>query len=204
MSKVKGQRSSVKKGFSIIEVIFSVFVITVGLTAVLAVMARSILNSLESRNTIIASQLAQEGIEAVRNIRDNNWVKSRVSFDASYFPNNNNKQCTIDYLDDKLDDNDQCKNTAYYDLYLKNQYYQHDNTGTKTKYMRKILLLYQDDNGNPSNRASAKRAMAVSIVTWSGTVDYDDNAAGVKYYRTKCNMLSRCVYVEDTLTIWHE
>lgn len=63
-----------QKGFSIIEVMASVFIITFGLIGVLALADQNIRNQRLSKNTFVASQLAQEGLELVRNIRDKNWL----------------------------------------------------------------------------------------------------------------------------------
>jgi prepilin-type N-terminal cleavage/methylation domain-containing protein len=61
-----------KKGFSLIEVLFSLMILSVGLSALALLMASNIQNSINSRDQIIASGLAQEGIEIIRNLKDNN------------------------------------------------------------------------------------------------------------------------------------
>jgi type II secretory pathway pseudopilin PulG len=61
-------------GFSIMEVTVVIFIITLGLLGVLSLAAQSIKISNTNKNELIASQLAQEGLELVRNIRDTNWL----------------------------------------------------------------------------------------------------------------------------------
>lgn len=57
----------------LIEVIISIFIVGIVLVTFLTVMATSYRTEFAKRDIIIASNLAQEGIEIVRNIRDNNW-----------------------------------------------------------------------------------------------------------------------------------
>jgi len=62
------------KGFSLLETLVAIAVITVGLVGVIGLIAYTISISRVSPNKVIAANLAQEGIEAVRNIRDSNWL----------------------------------------------------------------------------------------------------------------------------------
>lgn len=67
------------QGFSradtLIEVIISFFIIALGSTVATSLVVNSINSNSYSRNNLVAMNLAVEGIEAVRNIRDNNWLK---------------------------------------------------------------------------------------------------------------------------------
>lgn len=63
-----------RKAFSFIEVVISIFIISVGLVSSIALISVSLRDSIDSRKQMIASLLAQEGAELVRNIRDNNWI----------------------------------------------------------------------------------------------------------------------------------
>ncbi len=65
-----------QKGFSIVEVIAAFTIITIGLVGVLALVSQNIQAQVVNRNMLIASQLAQEGLELVRNKRDTNWLIS--------------------------------------------------------------------------------------------------------------------------------
>lgn len=62
------------KSFSLIEVLVAVTVITVGLIGVIGLVIYNLSISRISPERVIAINLAQEGLEAARNIRDNNWV----------------------------------------------------------------------------------------------------------------------------------
>ena len=61
------------KGFSLLEVTVVIFIVIVGLIGVLALATQSIKVTNYNKNELIASKLAQEGIEMVRNTRDTNW-----------------------------------------------------------------------------------------------------------------------------------
>jgi prepilin-type N-terminal cleavage/methylation domain-containing protein len=62
------------KGFSIIEVLVAISVILVSFTAALNLINRSMAFHDLAYSRLVASYLAQEGIEIVRNIRDNNFI----------------------------------------------------------------------------------------------------------------------------------
>lgn len=61
-------------GFSILEVIIAILIISIGMIGVLSLITQNIQVQYISKNDLIASQLAQEGMELVRNIRDTNWL----------------------------------------------------------------------------------------------------------------------------------
>ena len=69
-----------EKGFTILETLFAIVVITVGLVGVIGLIVYTISISRVSPDKVIAANLAQEGIEIVRNIRDSNWIED-VSWD---------------------------------------------------------------------------------------------------------------------------
>jgi len=60
--------------FSIIEIIVWIFIFTIWLTRVFALLLSSMSMNEYSTNSIIASSLAQESIEDIVNLRDNNYV----------------------------------------------------------------------------------------------------------------------------------
>ncbi|MFH0923395.1 MAG: hypothetical protein V1825_01545 [Candidatus Falkowbacteria bacterium] len=82
-----------KNGFSVLEVLIAVLIITMGMIGVLSLVLQNIQVQHINKNNLIASQLAQEGIELVRNIRDTNWLDGNaydygIAGDGTY---------TIDY-----------------------------------------------------------------------------------------------------------
>lgn len=70
------------KGFSLTEVIIGIFILTVAIVS-----ASTLLNSLLRSNennltTIQANYFAMEGLEAVRNVRDSNWLNNFTWLDG--------------------------------------------------------------------------------------------------------------------------
>ncbi|MCD4694110.1 prepilin-type N-terminal cleavage/methylation domain-containing protein [bacterium] len=64
------------KGFTLLEIAVSIFIVSLGVLGILGLINYSMQAEIVSRNELVASQLAQEGLELVRNIRDNNWLNS--------------------------------------------------------------------------------------------------------------------------------
>jgi len=61
-------------GISLIEVVAAISIITIGLVGVLSLVIQNIEAQYINKNVLIASGLAQEGLELARNIRDLNWL----------------------------------------------------------------------------------------------------------------------------------
>ncbi|MEK7653088.1 MAG: hypothetical protein AAB358_01220 [Patescibacteria group bacterium] len=64
-----------QKGQGLLELIIAIGVITVGLFAVWNLFLSNFSGEEEARARIIGVNLAREGVEAVKNIRDSNWLK---------------------------------------------------------------------------------------------------------------------------------
>lgn len=69
---------SLKRGFTILEVILAIFILTCGVAASFALVQQTLSLIAVSQAKLIASYLAQEGIEIAKNIRDSNWLEQRV------------------------------------------------------------------------------------------------------------------------------
>ncbi len=63
-----------QQGQSLLELLIALFILVSTLTATIALIVTSINAGRESRNKLIGTSLAREGIELVRNIRDSNWL----------------------------------------------------------------------------------------------------------------------------------
>lgn len=62
-----------RPGFTLIETVAVLFVVSVGLIGVLSLIVQNIQSQNLSKHNIISYQLAQEGVEFVRKVRDTNW-----------------------------------------------------------------------------------------------------------------------------------
>ena len=58
------------KGFTLVEVLVSIAIFSVSILGLLSVMASGIINTNYAKNKMIAGYLAQEGVEYMRNLRD--------------------------------------------------------------------------------------------------------------------------------------
>jgi len=68
--KIKNNNS----GISILEVVVAIMIITMGMVGVLSLVIQNVEAQYINKNVLMASGLAQEGLELVRNIRDLNWL----------------------------------------------------------------------------------------------------------------------------------
>ncbi len=171
-----------------LEVLLSVFVLLVGLMTIVAVMSGSLRHSYETRDQIIATGLAQEGIELVRNVRDNNLIASD-GFDSFSILLRN---CRIDW-----DDSDLTCWLLRGDMdryYLQNLggRYARVNT-TQERYKRFIFVNYSVGGG--------KRALVRSFVMWGGFLPTSTNIP-ISGDPTRCQASPTCVYTETFLTAW--
>ncbi|QQG53042.1 MAG: prepilin-type N-terminal cleavage/methylation domain-containing protein [Candidatus Falkowbacteria bacterium] len=123
-----------KSGFTLVEVLAVLFVISLGLIGVLSLIVQNIQSQNINKRTIAAYQLAQEGLELIRKTRDTNWRNGdawNLNLGAgSYF---------MDYLDETptliTHDTDS-------ELYLDNNgFYIHGGVTSLTPFKRTIEII---------------------------------------------------------------
>lgn len=71
------------KGQGVLEVVIAISVIVVGLLSVLSLIFFNINTQDYNHKMLIASNLAREGIEIIRNIRDSNWLDEEKEWNDS-------------------------------------------------------------------------------------------------------------------------
>ncbi|MDP1884728.1 MAG: hypothetical protein Q8L10_05200 [Candidatus Moranbacteria bacterium] len=170
------------KAFSLIETLFAVLLITTGILAVMGLVGTGMTVSLDARNQLVAVELAQEGVELARNIRDNNWESGAESF--QYLTAGGN--CRVD------------KRYVYptaivcngqYRLYLDgNGFYTHNSAGTPTRFYRRL------DIGSGTDSRSV-----ISMVTWDSR-----GASAFPNDTADCDTVHKCAYAEVVLSRWGE
>jgi len=67
------------KAFSVMEVIIAITIVGLVSSACLSLLATSFRINRNIRNSLVASGLAQEGIEFVRSLRDSNWLAGKTA-----------------------------------------------------------------------------------------------------------------------------
>jgi type II secretory pathway pseudopilin PulG len=187
--KFKKVYISKKSGFSILEVVLAAAVLTIGLVAVIGLISSSMKSSMTSRDQAVATELMQEGIELVRNVRDNNQAQifTERAVTGSSTKNvfdyiNNGSDCRIDKdFSYGLGNDIEC--SGNYNLNLSSSFYIHG-AGSATKFSRRIKI--EDFN-------SGKGRKITSIVTWDGgnTPNQDVNL---------CTTASKCIWASTILT----
>ena len=76
-----------ERGFTLVETTIAIFVLTIGVGGIFAFLQGTVLLSPGPDNQLVASYLAQEGVEIVRNIRDSNYIDIAEGGSASWDDN---------------------------------------------------------------------------------------------------------------------
>lgn len=172
-------RQAAKRGFSLLEVMLVVMILSVALLVFIQVTSQSITHSIESQDSIIAAGLAQEGVELVKNIRDNNWAGKKTAFESP-FPSDGD--CRIDYNINK-----NCTLGMFF-LKFDGNFYNHGSGSEITKFFRKINI-----------RTEGNTRVVTSYVIWSRPW----NGSGfLNPNLNNCNPARKCVYAAVTLSQW--
>lgn len=92
------------KGYTLVETLVAISIFTLSILALMSVLASGISNTNYAKQKIIASYLAEEGIEFMRNVRDdymlydNSWVNFKTAINKCGTPGTP-KNC---YFDDQI------------------------------------------------------------------------------------------------------
>lgn len=196
------QGKRLRRGFSLGEVLLASFVLTMGLTAATALIVSSVNHSYESRDAVIATELAQEGVELVRNVRDQNFALEKDGTPAGEGFDGfsaTDKHCRMDSGDVLFTCQPSQGTPAGRMYYLSTPTYpdlgdRYTHTGTTHRFARYIYIDYDDAN---------KNARVVSYAFWDwpsggsmpGHVSSTGNTAA-------CTLQNKCVFSEVLLTSW--
>jgi type II secretory pathway pseudopilin PulG len=172
-------------GFTILEVTVVVFIMAIGLVGILSLGNQNIQVQYINKNNVIASQLAQEGLELVRNKRDTNWLRkedwehssstgSRLDILPGKISGSGSSAIyTIDAVTGEIYSSITGINDTKALLYLNNyKLYTHQSTSTSTPFSRIITV------GNESTASTS----ITCLVQWKrGTNTYNFSAQTVLY-----------------------
>lgn len=207
---MKKQKSILESGFSINEVMISMFVLSVGIVTVIGLFSKGFINSALDRDRIVAAGLAQEGVELVKNVRDNSFAVGGDGFtsfnDYGVYPPDSSDRlhCQISYDDLSMN----CRNAAsglpadHPDLYDLNRnasgYYTNSNGVEDTRFYRYIHIEYSATN---------KVAEVVSFVYWGGAtpptgIELNIDNTITHLNTVNCNVINKCVYSQVKLEAW--
>jgi len=125
--------------FSLIEIMIVLFIISLGMTGILSLIGQNIQSQSYNKNNLIAYQLAQEGVELIRRVRDSNWLRgydhNQDLTSGSYFMDFN------DDLPTPLDDDQ-----AAVELFQNTEgFYQHDSGLTTSNGFSRLIKIEKSD-----------------------------------------------------------
>lgn len=152
-------------GFTLIELVVSIFILVVAIIGIYNSFSTIVILTSGASSRFTAAYLAQEGIEIVRNMRDNNWLNSETWSNGLLGCENG---CEADYKTDTLMSAN-AGLTPFGDTYLKikndpditkNVFYSYNSSSsfTATKFKRKITI-----TPNATNQDVLKVSV---LVTW--------------------------------------
>ncbi|HOX97132.1 MAG TPA: prepilin-type N-terminal cleavage/methylation domain-containing protein [bacterium] len=72
-----------KKGFGLVELVMAMLILSIALVGLLNLMAYLVRASQVNKEMIIALNLAREGVEVIRNVRDGNWLNACPTWGGS-------------------------------------------------------------------------------------------------------------------------
>lgn len=143
------------KAFTLIEVIISIAVILTALISAISLITFSTTGIRINKSKIIAVGLAQEGLEIVKNIRDNNWLHNCPACDRRTA---DTWRIGLEVGDWRIQhDTENLLSFSATPLKLDSSgFYQYGN-GSSTPFYRRVNIQYIDDN----------QIKVVSEITWT-------------------------------------
>jgi len=142
------------KGFTLIETMIAVTILIMIIIGPLSLATKSIELALVSQNQITAFYLAQEAIEYVKNVRDNNFLQS-ASWLNGLSPCWNSDGCYVDIPNNNLN---ACSANCPKIKYDGGSYYYNYQVGQDTIFTRIVII----DKTIPGNADEAKIKVTVS------------------------------------------
>ena len=133
-------------GFTMIEIVIALFVLTVGVIGVYNAFSIMTVATTQMSDRFTAAYLTQEGIEIARNIRDNNWLAENENWADGL--ESCGTGCEADY---RTGISSGAGLTSYssggHYLYIdSNKFYSYNQNGTETRFKRKITINLVDDH----------------------------------------------------------
>ena len=207
------KNNKTKKGFSIGEVMVAMFILIFGIVSAVFLTAQSVKQIGESRNAAIATLLAQEGTELVKNVRDNNVTQMNCGTssderctafddDTGYglgSDTNSEYKCIIEYGNAALTKILDCNIVeGQGQLYINEQTYLYSHSGggsVVTPFKRRIYIKYTNTNTGDLNDVVAEVA---SVVIWRK----GEFPSSIDNIKTECKIGKDCVFTKTNLTSW--
>lgn len=138
------RENKIENGFTIVELIIAIFILGFAVVGVYNAFSVAVVLTTGVSDRFTAAYLAQEGIEIVRNVRDNNWLNNRSWMTGLYGGGVDcTLGCEVDYttMGTAISPLTMWAGSGRY-LYLKTAgFYSYDITNaTLTKFRRKVTI----------------------------------------------------------------
>ncbi|MCK5460526.1 type II secretion system protein [Candidatus Gracilibacteria bacterium] len=133
----KSLKSSKCSGETILEVLVAIVILGSVLTATFSILDRALKTNVNIKSRVIALNIAREGLEGVRNIRDTNWLK--------YSGNRREKWLCLDSIDNLPSSLDVCDGAST--VTIEDGYYTVDFLDTYKRY-----FLVEEGPSDPSGK----------------------------------------------------
>ncbi len=164
------------RGESLLEVIIAVTVLTIVLASAFGVLMQSSATNINSINRVVALNIAREGVEAVRNVRDTNWLK--------YSGNRREKWLCLDTLDRGPTDNESddvimhaCKNNILEEI--TEAVYRVDFSNTVRRYLLENII-------DTPSALTAKETLPIEVFRLyetAGRISHNTTGKTLPFYR---------------------
>jgi Tfp pilus assembly protein PilV len=159
-----------KSGFTIVETLVAVAILMIAIAGPLTIVNKSLRAAMEAQDQVTAAYLAQDVIEYIENVRDNNMISGRTWLDK-ISDCTESSYCSLNTLTGNPNASGPalgagiaaCSSSCR--LYLSAAGYSPDNTGTATKYSRYFYIV--PNKNNPSHEVKI-----IVMVKWTnGSVE---------------------------------
>ena len=198
--------NSENRGFTIIELIISIFILSIAVVGIFSAFSIMTILTSDSTDRLIATYLAQEGMEIIRNIRDTNWlnIDAGSPVDATWVDYLSCASgCEVDYRTTGSDSNPVLKRTGNYLNIDQSGYGQSGYDfynyagGTPTKFKRKIIITCL-----PNNNCATDYIMKVAVqVSWNKKATILNFGVPADTADT-CGAYN-CITIEEMLYDWY-
>lgn len=183
MNKINKKSNKNKKGFSMVETLIAIFILALGLSAFMSVASSGLQSSIYAKDRVTAFYLAQEAIEVIKNIRDENaienfssppvrWLDGIADWDGYGGPCGSTSDCGVDSRNESITQIDSCNDMN--DCVLRrdlNGIFNHA-AGEDTKFIRVVNM--EPVSGLP-NEAKVIATVSWNSVTGSGNLVVEEN-----------------------------
>ncbi|MCX6720925.1 MAG: bacterial Ig-like domain-containing protein [Candidatus Staskawiczbacteria bacterium] len=180
------------KGFTIIELIISIFILSVAVVGIFSAFSIITILTSDSSDRLTATYLAQEGMEIVRNIRDQNWLNmdAEVSGATWLYGITSSGSCTSTGCEADYKSTSLGGSTIDYLNIETGGFYSYA-AGTATKFKRRILI----------DTSLASYVIKVTVqVSWNKKANVLDTSG---FLAGDCNEGKNCITAEETLYNWY-